>query len=152
MFTKKLRTLLSLDRRMFLLLLESFLQLGAAKLTFRLSFAKVAPRLGSKNEETPRELDERHIGTIRRIRSAIGIMSRYTPWESKCMVQAMAGMSMLERRGIASTLYMGTARDENGNLIAHAWLRSGSHYVSGFETMKRFVVVEKFANHARRAG
>jgi hypothetical protein len=149
--TKKLRALLSLDRRTVLFFIEALLALGAAKLKFRRSFAKVAPRLGNKNEETSRELDERHIRTIKQIRSAIGVMSRHTPWDSKCMVQAIAGMAMLKRRGIASTLYLGTGRDENGKLIAHAWLRSGSVYVSGYEGMNRFVVVEKFANHARRA-
>jgi hypothetical protein len=122
-----------------------------AKLTFSRSFAELAPRLGQKSEETSREPDEEHIRTIKHIRFAIGVMSRHTPWESKCMVQAIAGMTMLRRRGIASTLYLGTARDENGAMIAHAWLRSGSLYVSGFEGMNRFVVVEKFANHARRA-
>ncbi|MHA6485259.1 lasso peptide biosynthesis B2 protein [Paenibacillus sp. strain BS8-2] len=151
MSTKRLRALLSLDRRTILLLIEALLFLGVAKLKFKRSFAKVAPGLGNNNEETSPDIDELHIRTVKHIRSAIGIMSRYTPWESKCMVQAMAGMMMLKRRGIASTLYLGTARDENGQLIAHAWLRSGSCYVSGYEGMNRFIVVEKFANHARRA-
>ena len=33
---------------------------------------------------------------------------------------------MLEKRHIESTLYLGTAKDNHGELIAHAWLRSGS--------------------------
>ncbi|GAE44160.1 hypothetical protein JCM21738_846 [Mesobacillus boroniphilus JCM 21738] len=53
---------------------------------------------------------------------------------------------MLQRRGINSTLYLGTAKDETGKLIAHAWLRSGSYYVSGAEEMNRFTVVSKFSN------
>ena len=52
-------------------------------------------------------------------------MSKYTFWESQCLVKAIAGMKMLERRQIESTLYLGTAKDELGKLIAHAWLRSG---------------------------
>ena len=39
-------------------------------------------------------------------------MSRYTFWESQCLVKAIAGMKMLERRHIESTLYLGTAKDE----------------------------------------
>lgn len=127
--------------------------MGLAHLEFRRDFAKVAPSLGRKAEETPHDLDERHNRTLKHIRSAIAVMSRYTPWDSKCMIQAMAGMRMLERRSIPSTLYLGTARDEHGKLIAHAWLRSGSIYVSGYEVMNQFAVVEKFAKHAhRRAG
>ena len=41
-------------------------------------------------------------------------MSRYTFWESQCLVKAIAAMKMLERRQIESTLYLGTAKDENG--------------------------------------
>jgi hypothetical protein len=54
-------------------------------------------------------------------------------------------MKMLERRNIESTVYLGTAKDENGKLIAHAWLRSGSFILTGSEEMSRFVVVSKFA-------
>ncbi|MFD1909704.1 hypothetical protein ACFSQ7_45760 [Paenibacillus rhizoplanae] len=37
------------------------------------------------------------------------------------------------------------ARDKQGQMIAHAWLRCGAHYVSGDDVMQGFVVVEKFA-------
>ena len=48
-------------------------------------------------------------------------------------------MKMLERRKIESTLYLGTAKDENGKMIAHAWLRSGPFYITGAEGMERFM-------------
>ena len=73
------------------------------------------------------------------------MMSRYTFWESQCLVKAIAAMKMLEKRQIESTLYLGTAKDETGNMIAHAWLRSGPFYITGVEEMKRFTVVSKFA-------
>jgi hypothetical protein len=72
-------------------------------------------------------------------------MSRYTIWESQCLVKAIAAMKMLEKRQIESTLYLGTAREESGELIAHAWLRSGPYYITGYEEMARFTVVGKFA-------
>ncbi|MBW7458870.1 lasso peptide biosynthesis B2 protein, partial [Paenibacillus sepulcri] len=79
----------------------------------------------------------------------INTVSRHTPWESKCLVRAIAGMKMLERRRIDSTLYMGTAKDKTGQLIAHAWLRSGPVYITGAEVMNRFIVVQKFAKAGR---
>lgn len=82
-------------------------------------------------------------------------MSKYTLWESQCLVKAIAGMMMLERRGIDSTIYLGTTRDEDGKMIAHAWLRSGPFYVSGSEGMKQFTVVGMFAKRVssnRRRG
>ena len=66
-------------------------------------------------------------------------MSRYTFWESQCLVKAIAAMKMLERRQIESTLYLGTAKDENGKLIAHAWLRSGPFYITGAEGMENLL-------------
>ena len=68
---------------------------------------------------------------LKQISNAIDIMSKYTFWESQCLVRAIAGMKMLERRNIESTLYLGTAKDESGKLIAHAWLRSGPFYITG---------------------
>ena len=82
---------------------------------------------------------------LKHISEAIHIMSKYTIWESQCLVKAIAGMKMLQRRQIESTLYLGTARDDTGQMIAHAWLRSGPFYISGSEGMERFAVVAKFA-------
>ena len=64
--------------------------------------------------------------------------------------KAIAAMKMLERRKIESTLYLGTAKDENGKMIAHAWLRSGPFYITGFEEMERFTVVGKFAKESEK--
>ena len=75
------------------------------------------------------------------VSQAVNIMSCYTFWESQCLVKAIAAMKMLERRQIESTIYFGTAKDENGKMIAHAWLRSGPFYITGAEGMERFVVV-----------
>ena len=86
-----------------------------------------------------------HRKTLRMISQAIHIVSKYTFWESQCLVKAIAAMRMLEKRGIESTLYLGTAKDESGELIAHAWLRSGPYYVTGAEGMEKFTVVSKFA-------
>ena len=58
---------------------------------------------------------------------------------------------MLERRNIDSTLYLGTAKDYQGQFIAHAWLRSGPFYLTGAEEMGRFIVVGKFAKKKQSA-
>ena len=94
--------------------------------------------------ETKYELTVDQKAIAKKISSALYLMSQYTFWESECLVKAIAGMKMLERRGIESTLYLGTAKDETG-LIAHAWLRSGNYYVSGKEGNNKFTVVATFA-------
>jgi hypothetical protein len=128
-----------------LLLIEAYIQLGLARYLKSIPFSKVAPSLGDEMKETPYSIDSSNKEILSSISRAIQIMSSYTFWESQCLVKAIAGMKMLERRGIESTLYLGTAKDENGELIAHAWLRSGPYYISGADVMKGFTVVAKFA-------
>lgn len=141
----KLNTFISLSSIEKLLLIEAFLFLGWARILKIIPFSKVANSLGEHMNETPHNeiLSKKEI--IKNISHAIHIMSGYTFWESQCLVKAIAGMKMLNRRGIDSTLYLGTARDETGKMIAHAWLRSGPFYISGVEGMEKFTVVSTFA-------
>lgn len=113
--------------------------------TKSITFSKVAPSLGDYMNETSVAQIQQHEDTLKEVSEAISIMSRYTFWESQCLVKAIAGMKMLEKRDIESTLYLGTAKDNSGALIAHAWLRSGSFYVTGSEGMEKFTVVGSFA-------
>lgn len=146
MLMGKLQALIRLDTRTLLLFSEAYLTLAMAKLQLYRPFVKVAASLGHKREETHQEIPQQHVRTIKHITSAIAITSKYTPWDSQCLVRAIAGMRMLQRRRIPATLYLGTARDEDGSLIAHAWLRSGPLYISGADVMKDFTVVETFAS------
>lgn len=153
MFTRKIRTLLTLDRQSLLLYIEALFYLGLARIQLYRPFARVAPSLGVRMEVTEEQCDS--LSTRRRIKQiagAVDVMSRYTIWESKCLVRAIANMKMLEKRNIPSTLYLGTGKDEQGKMIAHAWLRSGTIYLSGAEVMRDFIVVETFANHAYSKG
>lgn len=148
MLIKRIRLLFTLNRHTLLLFCEAYVFLGWARLLMYRPFVKVAPRLGAKTEETPIDHLTTDISQLKHISSALDVVSRHTLWDSKCLVKAIAGMKMLERRRIDSTLYLGTAKDENGGLIAHAWLRSGPLYLTGADVMNRFIVVEKFANKA----
>ncbi|PFN07045.1 lasso peptide biosynthesis B2 protein [Bacillus cereus] len=142
---KKVRKFLALNKKTKLLFVETFFLLGWARILKMIPFSKVAPFLGKKEVETTFALNEWNKETLKEISRAIHIMSQHTFWESQCLVKAMAAMKMLEKRGIESTLYLGMAKDEEGELIAHAWLRSGSYYITGSEGMERFTVVGKFA-------
>lgn len=142
---RKIYVFLSLPLHKKRLFVEAFLMLAWARILKAIPFSKVAPTLGDKMQETPIDQVENKV-ILKNISEAIHIMSRYTFWESQCLVKAIAGMKMLQRRNIESTLYLGTGRDELGKLIAHAWLRSGPYYISGREGMEKFTVVVKFAN------
>ena len=48
-----------------------------------------------------------------------------SPWPNKCLVSSLSARLMLIRRNIQSQLSLGVAKDSEGKLIAHAWLKVG---------------------------
>ncbi|MEJ9114166.1 lasso peptide biosynthesis B2 protein [Bacillus paramobilis] len=146
---RKIRKFFLLDMKTMFLFIEAYTYLGWARFLKSMPFSKIAPTLGTHMDETSLNCNESNKLILRSISEAIHIMSQHTFWESECLVSAIAGMKMLKRRQIESTLYLGTAKDKNGKMLAHAWLRSGPFYITGAEEMKRFTVVSKFA---RRIG
>jgi hypothetical protein len=52
------------------------------------------------------------------------------PWNSTCLVRAVAGRLMLSRRGIPAALVVGV-RKEAAALDAHAWLECEDGFVCG---------------------
>ena len=82
----------------------------------------------------------------RKIGEVVDTVSRSTPWESKCLVQALVVKIMLRRRGIANTLFLGVGKDEENSLVAHAWLRCGETIITGGKGRQWFTVVGKFAD------
>ncbi|MDC0702979.1 MULTISPECIES: lasso peptide biosynthesis B2 protein [Priestia] len=142
---KKVSVFLKLNMKTKLLFIEAFIYLGWARFLKTLPFSKISPSLGHQMKETPLTVNLSNDKVLKDVAQAIHIMSRYTFWESQCLVKAIAGMKMLEKRKVESTLYLGTAKDENGKLIAHAWLRSGPFFISGAEGKEKFTIVAKFA-------
>ncbi|GGP14011.1 lasso peptide biosynthesis B2 protein [Oceanobacillus neutriphilus] len=142
---RRVKLFLSLNKRMRHLLFEAFIYLALARLIKAMSFSKMAPSLGEKMKETSTDLNPEYKKTLMGISQAIHIMSKYTFWESECLVKGIAALKMLEKRDIESTLYLGMTKDKDGKLIAHAWLRSGPFFVTGVEGAERFTVVSKFA-------
>jgi hypothetical protein len=53
------------------------------------------------------------------------------PWRADCLVQALAGQTMLLRRGIATSIAVGTGRHADGSFQAHAWLLWGPEVILG---------------------
>jgi hypothetical protein len=150
---QKIKLIFQLDIRTISLLIETYFYLGwvRCQLLCR-AFSKIAPSLGVYMKETTLEECQENNPDLKKIRHSIKIMSKYTYWESKCLVRAIAAMKMLERRNLNSTLYLGTGKDENGKMVAHAWLRSGSLYVTGYEEMHRFTVTGMFAKETGFGG
>jgi hypothetical protein len=144
---KKLKLFFVLKLQDKILFIEAYLLLGWGRWLKGIPFSKIAPKLGNNQNETSYDYEESNLKLLREITQMINLASNYTFWESECLVKAFAARKMLERRGLSSTLYLGTRRNEDGKLEAHAWLRSGPFYITGSEGMERFTVIATFSNH-----
>lgn len=87
---------------------------------------------------------------LRDVRWAIQALNRTAGGRFTCLMQAMAGKAMLNRRGVANTLILGAKlkRGEDGMdgdaMAAHAWLRAGPVVLLGGEASVGFVPVTSY--------
>lgn len=123
---------------------------GVCLLTARLAvwfvpFRRLAARLGNEMAESPTKDTEAHRVEAAQVGWAIRGLGEHLPRTSQCLVQALAATWMLQRRRIPSTLYFGLAKNPDGELKAHAWVRSGTQVLTGAKGRHDFTVVATFA-------
>lgn len=147
---KAIITIILLDRKMKYLIAESFVYLAWARIVKEFPISRTSSLLGEMNRETSYIISNSELSISKQISSAVHAAAKYAPWETMCMVRALAAMKMLERRGIESTLYLGTSRNKENQLSAHAWLRSGKYYITGFPEMHQYTVTGRFAKRIVR--
>lgn len=136
-----------LSWKMKLMFLIAYMLMGLVRMCiFLLPFKLIAPILGQKNQVTPLEVKRENITKAAKIGYIVNVSSRYTPWESKCLVRAITALLLLRLIRIPSTLYLGMGKDDSNKLIAHAWLRCGEHIITGAEESAKFKAVMNFAS------
>jgi len=85
------------------------------------------PRLRPANAASPE-----------RIGWAIRVASRYLPGAT-CLVQALAGLVLLEGAGLPARLYIGVARNDQTPFRAHAWVKSQDNVIVGGHELQQYV-------------
>ena len=85
---------------------------------------------GRENEESAGTASREGYRQAARIARIVGKVCDKTPWESKCLVRALAAQRLLCRRGLSSTLYLGCGMG-GGKMGAHGRLRFGGKNVTG---------------------
>jgi hypothetical protein len=103
---------------------------------------KIETMLGERGEESQEEETIEHLRIAKSVAIHVNHVASRTPWESKCLVRAMTARKILDKKGIASTLYLGVGKKED-KMIAHAWLRCGQMYVTGGDG-SQYSMVAKF--------
>lgn len=107
-------------------------------------FRKFAKYLGTAHKESSFNSDPNE-DIVYKIFRAMRRSSLYLPFNKKCLIEAVVVKIMLERRRIQSTLYLGVARNDKRNLIAHAWLRYGKSIIVGRKGIEKYVPVEWYS-------
>lgn len=129
-----------------LLLIRIFLLLnvaGAANLLLPFKvYARFLGEINSESARNPQDIDWQYVD---RVSQHIKNVSKVSPVEFKCLVQATVGKVLLAKKGMESTLYFGVKKDAIQNLKAHAWLRVGPKIVLGGEVADEYNVVSRFS-------
>ena len=80
---------------------------------------------------------------------AVRAASKFSPWESTCLVQVLTAQKMLQKRGIAGAFYVGANNrsDESGTteFLAHAWLKCSDEFITGESGHEQYTVVSSFS-------
>ena len=103
--------------------------------------------LGKRGAVDHYTLSDKEYQLIEKMKTAVNGLSTHTPWESKCMVQALSVKWMLHKYKIPSTIYFGVKKDpkEANRMKAHAWLKVGDIVVSGGPGHQTFKVVNFYS-------
>ena len=137
--TRKTKTFFKISNELKIEFLKAFFYTGFYRAFILLvPFNKLRKRMGKHKEESADKIAS-HISWV------VTLISSKTPWESKCLVQALTAQRMLKSKGISTTIYLGV-RKEGNEMKAHAWLRCGEYYVTGGAIREQYTVVAKFAN------
>lgn len=124
-----------------LVLLAGF-RLALACVSVRRIIAAVARGRADELAAAPGTNDTRMIA--RRVQWAVNAAARHSPVEFVCFPQALAGYTMLRRRGVEGTLVYGVARSPQGELLAHTWLMAGEQMVLGGDSAQEFTEIERW--------
>lgn len=107
-------------------------------------FKKIKKHLGISGQESDKVSLYDPDKMIIRIKRVVNKLSKHTPWQSKCLVKAMVAQHLLFKHNFETTLYLGVGKTNKEEMAAHAWLRCGDIYVTGYEEMYNFVEVARF--------
>ncbi len=82
--------------------------------------------------------ERRQGGNLQRMAWLVDVADRYAPGKSSCLRKAAALAWLLRRRGIATNLRIGVAREEE-KFVAHSWLETGEGEVFGLSDSDKYV-------------
>ena len=123
--------------------------LGLARLALlSIPFRVIAPWLGQQlRAGVPVPLvTDAQMTRARHVGWAVRTAACYTPWESKCLAQAMVARLLLGLQRLPYVLYLGVRKDDAAGMAAHAWVCTGRAAITGGHGCGQFTVVGAFVS------
>ena len=95
-------------------------------------------------------IEGRKLEAAARIGQLVACAARYTPWQSRCLVQVLVTQRLLSARNIPGQFHLGVRKgvgseDGSSDLTGHAWLVCGDVIVNGESGHEDFTVVSTFS-------
>ena len=145
----KLKTFITLGFKKQLMFIEAFILSGLYRFAILfLPFKYIKKRLGIAKTESTYEVEEADYLEAKQVCSIVMLACKYTPWESKCLIQAMLVQYFLKRRKIPTTIYLGVNKSDLSGMRAHAWIRCGKMIITGYGPKDQFIQVATFSNES----
>ena len=148
-FAHKLITLFRLSCRekiwvMLIYFLSGLVSLALVVFPFRF----IAYALGThyKNHQLSTLVPQPLLDRAWRVGRLVEGISRYTPWQSKCLVQAITVIILLRYYGIPYVFHLGTrfTRVATAPMKGHAWVKVGPWIIVGRDGHKQYTIVSSF--------
>lgn len=132
------------------LFVTSWILLGLARIMLVVvPSGSIGSLLGRAEDKAASALSADEERRARRIGRAVRLAARHTPWLSQCYPQALVAHLELSVARISHSVSFGLRRSDDGQLLAHAWVRAGAVSVTGGDS-SRYTVVGTFAGGADR--
>ncbi|MCL4294766.1 MAG: lasso peptide biosynthesis B2 protein [Anaerolineae bacterium] len=127
---KQARTFLNLSPTEQQLLIKAALLLGLITLGLRAFSFQTLRRWLTGVARNSIALQDTNRPSPERVARVVQAAGRYVPGAT-CLPQALAVQTLLKQRGYSSSLRIGVAKGEGGQLEAHAWVESQGRIVIG---------------------
>ncbi|MDX2346771.1 MAG: lasso peptide biosynthesis B2 protein [Legionella sp.] len=127
----------------------NFILCGIARLAINcLPLKHISPYFGMLYQNTllSTVLSKQQLRYAIILRRSIKLASKYTPWNSNCLTQAMVAKFWCKRLNIPYVLYIGFAKDKTKpeGYAAHAWLTAGPIAITGEYSFAKFHVISSY--------
>jgi hypothetical protein len=136
-----LQTISHLSRAELILIIEAWLLIMVAAFAVRFFKFQTLRKIASRPLRPKPETKAAAETLLPKVRSAVAIAARRSPFRSLCFEQGLTAQLMLRRRGINSILFYGLNSSAEKTLGAHVWVMVDDFPICGERLAGNFAVM-----------